>query len=69
MLSQFFSQDEVSKAAKYASDRRKLSDNGNAVFMDVVTRLHEEAARIREKTAGGENDLATLIERRRREQE
>ena len=68
MLSQFFSQDEVSEAAKYAAARRKLSDNGNAVFMDAVTKLREEAERIREKTAGAEDDLATLIERRRKEQ-
>ncbi len=68
MLSQFFSQDEVSEAARYAAARRKLSDNGDAVFMDAVTKLREEAKRIREKTAGAEDDLATLIERRRKEQ-
>lgn len=68
MLSQFFTQDEVSRAAKYAAVRRKLSDNGNAVFMDAVSKLQKEAERIREKAACTEDDLAALIDRRRKEQ-
>lgn len=68
MLSETFSQDEVSAAMSYASARRKLSDNGVAVFMDAVGKLRQEAARIQEKKAGTEDDLAALITRRRNEQ-
>lgn len=68
MLSETFSQEEVSTAMSYATARRKLSDNGAAVFMDAVEKLRQEAARIQEKKAGTEGDLAALIARRRNEQ-
>lgn len=68
MLSQFFSQDEVSKAAAYAAARRQLSDNSDEVFLDAVTKLRQEAVRIREREAGTEDDLERLIARRRTEQ-
>lgn len=68
MLSQFFSQDEVSKAAAYAAARRQLSDNSDEVFLDAVAKLRQEAVRIREREASTEDDLERLIARRRTEQ-
>ncbi len=68
MLSETFSQDEVSKAASYAAARRKLSDNGITVFMDAAEKLRQEAVRISEKKADTGDDLAALIARRRNEQ-
>ena len=68
MLSQFFTQDEVSAAAGYAAARRRLSDNGDGVFLDAVRRLRQEAERIRERENCTEDDLKRLIERRRARQ-
>ncbi len=68
MLSQFFTQDEVSAAAGYAAARRRLSDNGDGVFLDAVKRLRQEAERIRERENCTEDDLKRLIERRRARQ-
>ncbi len=65
MLSEDFTQDEVSLAMKMVADRRSLT-NSKDVFSDIVERLRTESEKIRLKESGTE-DLASLIARRRQE--
>lgn len=65
MLSEEFTQDEVSRAVSMITARRKLT-NSKEIFLDSVARLRSEAERLSAKASGGD-DLAALIERRRQE--
>lgn len=65
VLSEEFTQDEVSRAVKMIADRRNLT-NSNDVFTDTVRRLKSEAEKLRAKESGSE-DIAKLIARRRQE--
>ena len=65
VLSEEFTQDEVSLAVKMIADRRDLT-NSNDVFTDTARRLKAEAEKLRAKESGSE-DIAALIARRRQE--
>ena len=60
MLSEFFSMDEISEIEKMADSRRKISSNGENVFLEAAKELKTEAERIRRKESG-ETDLRALI--------
>lgn len=64
MLSESFTQDEVSRAMKMITDRRKLT-NSKEVFLGSITDLKKKSERLKSKTAT--DDLSALIERRRQE--
>ena len=64
MLSEDFTQDEVSRAAKMMSDRKGLS-NSKEVFTDCAVKLREMTEKLKEKQDGA--DLRDIIERRRKE--
>lgn len=64
MLSEDFSQDEVSRAVKMAADRRSLTNNGD-VFLENARLLKKETERRFEKDGGG--DISSLIDRLRKE--
>jgi DNA primase len=65
MLSEGFSQEEISKAAEMVARRRKLSDNGTQAFLDSVAALAKESEKI--KNRGENTDIFSVIERRRKE--
>ncbi len=66
MLSETFTQDEVSRAAKMIADRKKLSDSPQ-IFADYARSLREMSEKLKEKSGG--DDLRSIIERRRKENE
>lgn len=65
MLSEGFSQEEISKAEEMVARRRKLSDNGTQAFLDSVAALAKESEKI--KNRGENTDIFSVIERRRKE--
>lgn len=65
MLSETFSQDEISEAEKMADSRRRVQSNGEDVFLEAVSRLKEEAEKRKAKESGTD-DLQSLINRKRK---
>ncbi|MBE6587134.1 MAG: DNA primase [Ruminococcaceae bacterium] len=65
MLSEGFSQEEISKASEMIAKRRALSNNGEAAFLESVEALAMEAEKI--KNRGSDADIESVIERRRKE--
>ncbi len=61
MLSAEFSQEEVSRATKFLTEREKLSDNSQKVFDETVANLRGESA----KKSGGD-DMLDVINRRKK---
>ncbi len=65
MLSDSFSQDEISKAVEMISKRRVLSNNSESAFLDAVSELKKESDKIRGRSSG--EDIADVLARRRKE--
>lgn len=65
MLSERFTQDEVSRAMKLRLSREKLTDNSQAVFGDSVRRMRE--ASVSTSNGGGVDDIARLLIKKRKE--
>ena len=65
MLSESFSQEEISKAAGMVEKRRVLSNNSKEAFLDAVAELKKEAEKI--KNRGSQGDLEAFLESRRNE--
>ena len=65
-LSEAFTQDEVSRAAKYRTDREKLKLCTDAVLEDTCLKLKSETQARRDKDSGS-LDISALLERRRKE--
>lgn len=64
MLSGAFTQDEVSRAVKYKTDRMALDSNGADVFETNVRLLRKETEKERMK-ANGEDDILSVLNRKR----
>ncbi len=64
MLSERFTQEEISEAEKMAQKRRGGTSNGEDVMREAVKNLKEEAQRRRLKESG--DDLMSLIESKRK---
>ena len=64
MLSERFTQEEISEAEKMAQKRRGGTSNGEDVMREAVKNLKEESERRRLKESGG--DLMSLIESKRK---
>ena len=65
MLSEFFTQEQVSEAEKIANERRKVSSNGEDVFTEALKRLREENEKRKTKEQG-HMDLNALLENKRK---
>lgn len=63
MLSESFTQDEVSRAVHMLTERQKLSENGPSVFDTNLTALRQEIERIR--TADVADDFESFIKKKR----
>lgn len=63
MLSETFTQDEVSRAVHMLNERQKLSENGPAVFDETLAALRREVERSR--AAGAEDDFEYFIKKKR----
>ncbi len=63
MLSEDFTQDEVSRAVHMLTERQKLSENGPPVFDETLTAQRREAERAR--TSGAQEDFASVIQKKR----
>ncbi len=63
MLSETFTQDEVSRAVRMLQDRQKLSDNGPSVFDEALLTLREENDRLR--SSGEEDGYLHVLQKRR----
>ncbi len=63
MLSETFTQEEVSRATRMLQERMKLSDNGIAVFEDVVQKLRAENEK-NAKAADGDEFLYFIQKKR-----
>ena len=61
MLSETFTQDEVSRATRMLMERQKLTDNGTDVFDETVKALRDENER-NGKTA---DDVVDIIQKKR----